>query len=779
MLTNLMKSRQWVTSLQPLNIQGFLLCFILCMIQSAGYSSIRSTINLALHKAVSADTEEEPATAAVDGNPESYWQSGSSVGDHWIEIELGNLYTIDRVVLPLISGLDSMVVEITQGEKWKTVYAGKPENPLIAFQPVETNKIRLKSIYGKQVRIYEVQVFAYDPQPVFVNQSGYDLQKHKRFTAPLAAEGTRFTLSKVGGDKVLFEGKITHKIGDFTGFSPENDPGPYQIAVHGQRESGISVPFLVGANLIEKVSYKPAVDFMVDVRCWYGDARNYQPTDESADCPHLGVAWRDSHQFSFEIPSLLNLYFANPYAFGTERMLVQGLYLGVREGLPENTPEIVRLIYWAVDIYLRGKVNHTLLKEQLAYFLYAYPWLEAYIPEQVYREARDYLFAIWSNESINRWQWHDIEHSGNLLQTYTILGTGKGQFPPGHSIVPNLMMYEVAKREGRSDADIYFNAAYAQTVWLIEHLDWHDPLTTKGQRQGEHLTIPAFVYFLQHYPEKAPKRLKVKIESWAEVAIARSDNMWDYRRYSDERWIIPTIWPKDTLRFDSPSGFNEPGNIAGFPASALSAVSVIEDPNIQDKLHLLSVAQVDHIFGRNPTGRHFCFDGPTDFEGVELGWFQEHQGGAGILQSARGVLDGSPKETTYPYDPHAGDPGHTEGWVTFNTAWNTSLAYIAGSSTTIKVFDSNFSREISKIKRGRSIGIELVAPLNFDYHHPEEAEILIYKDNDIIPVKLKEVSNSSGVFRGIYQIEDGIEVQKLKVAYGFGWHEKVKKISIR
>ena len=738
--------------------------------------SIASQINLTnlvLNQTVRASSEEEPASAAVDGNPESYWQSAGMVGSHWLEIALDTIHTIDRMVLPLVKGVDSLVAEAWINKQWQVVGHLSDDNPVIAFEPVETKKLRLSSITSPQLRIYEVQVFAYDPQPVLVNQVGYDLNRPKRFTAPLASDGTPFRVVNTEDEASLHKGVIQRNIGDFTDFRPDTW-GTYQIVVEGEEHTGRSVPFWVSPGLIEQVSYQPAIDFMVDVRCWFGDSRSYSPTDSSANCPNYGVAWRDSHQFSFEIPSLLNLYFANPEAFSTERMPVQGLYLGVREELPDNTPEIVRLIYWAVDVYLRGQVNHTLLKEQLAYFLYAYPHLEEYIPRSVYDEARDYLFSIWGNEAINRWQWYDIEHSGDLFQVYDFIGTGKGQFPPGHSIVPNLMMYEVARREGRSDAEKHFRAAYDQTQWLIDNLDWANPRTTKGQRQGEHLTVTALTYFLENYPEQAPKGIQQKILAWADEMIRRSDNLWDYRRYSDERWIIPTIWPD---RPGAENGFNEVGNIAGFPAPALAAIPHLDDTKKQQRLEELAVAYADHIFGRNPTGRHFGFDATTDFAGVELGWFQEYQGGAGILQTARGVLDGSPKETVYPYHPQAGDPGHTEGWVTFNTAWNTGLAYLSSSSTSVKIYDAQFSAKISEAKPGDTIGIELAAPLNFDPEKVEQAQVVIQAKGELTTVTLTETGKNSSRFRATWKINEPAE--ELVVSYGLGWHQKASTISIQ
>ena len=752
---------------------GSLVLFLLAETSAVGQVGLT---NLALNQKVTASSSEEPAPAAVDGNPESYWQSGGMIGNHWLEVRLDTVYTIDRIVLPLVLGTDSLRAEVWANDRWQTVGYLPADNPMIAFAPVATNKLRLRSRQSPQLRIYEVQVFAFNPQPVFVNQVGYDLNRPKRFTAPLATDGTPFRIVSSEDNTALFEGEIEGRVGDFTDFRPESSE-TYVVEVRGDSSTGRSVPFWVSPGLIERVSYPPAVNFMVDVRCWFGDSRAYRPSDSSANCPYLGVAWRDSHQFSFEIPSLLNLYFANPAAFATDRMPVQGMYLGLSEKLPTATPEIVRLIHWAVDIYLRGEVNHTLLKEQLAYFLYAYPHLEEYIPRSVYDEACDYLFTIWENEEINRWQWYDIEHSGNLLSVYDFIGTGKGQFPPGHSIVPNLMMHEVAKREGRSDHKRYFRAAFAQTEWLLNNLDWNDPRTTKGQRQGEHVTITALTYFLKNYPEKAPAGIAEKIEAWADVMISRSDNPWDYRRYSDDKWIIPSINPGAGFGEASVMGFNEVGNIVGFAAPVFAAIPYVKNEKQQQRLEEMAIAYVDHVFGRNPTGRHFSFDATTDFAGVELGWYKELPGGAGMLQTARGVLNGSPKETTYPYDPYAGDPGHTEGWVTFNTAWNTGLAYLSSSSTVVRVYDRQFSREITQASVRDSIGIELVAPLNFDPKKAERVSVMVQHKGGRSEVMLTETGENTARFRTTWLV--GEPYEEITISYGMGWHRKEAALAIQ
>ena len=734
---------------------------------SIGYANAQS-YNIAQDRPISGFPviESNPFENLVDGNDVSCWYLPDAVRTKYVEIDLADESRVDRVLLKNHNGIEHIRVLARSGNQLTEVFdGGLPESHLIAFDPVKASAIRLEftkepKVHGHKADIYigEVEVYAYEPQPVMVNQTGYNTMGAKRFTAPLAAEWTPFKVVD-STNAVVFSGAIVKGVGDFSNFKPDM-PGPYWVEVNGD-EVGRSVPFRIEPYLLERASYFPAMAFMADTRCWYGAADEYAPTDAGSGCPFLGVAWRDSHQFSFELPVLISLYFANPQAFSRDRMPEQSVYRGLREELPAETPEIVKMIYWAVDIYLRGEVNHTLLKSQLAWFVYAWPHLSEYIPRRVYDEAVAYLFPIWGNPEKNRWEWHDIDHSADLFQTYTIIGSGKGQFPPGFSIIPNLMMYEVAKRENRADADRFFEAAYNQTAWLIENLDWNDPATTKGQRMNEYVTLDAFSYFLKKYPKRAPKGLADKLSSWADVAIERADNYWDYRKYAADQWTIPDLLYPDDPKFNPHGTFNEVGNIAGFPVPALAAAWAVEneggDQAKADRLRVMATAHTDHVFGRNPNGRHFSYDAVHDFEGADQGWFREYDGGAGMLQTVRGVLDGSVKEPAYPYNPYGGDPAHTEGWVTFNTAWIMALAYQAADVTSVEFTEVNGDATLHKIPKDGRVRVRLRAPLNLDPSKQEKAfvDVTNQKTGAIATLALQE----DGV-NGLY-FEGELDVRKL------------------
>ena len=246
----------------------------------------------------------------------------------------------------------------------------------------------------------------------------------------------------------------------------------------------------------------------------------------------------------------------------------------------------------------------------------------------------------------------------------------KDNYHPGHSVLPNLLMYEVAKREKRDDAELYFEAAYNQVDWMVKSLDWNDPLTTKGQRMSEHVTMTGLALMLKQYADRAPQGLEQKIEEWKKIVIGRSENMWDFRKLSDIQWV-PT-GPKRTM-------WNEPGNLIGFPACALAALSVTPDSPQNERLREISKAQMDNAFGRNPTGRHFSYDAPREIEGCELGWYKFHRGGIGQLADVVFVFDAAPKNEHYPYNPQVGNVGWYEGWVNFNTCFN--LAWLTWPTT--------------------------------------------------------------------------------------------------
>ena len=574
------------------------------------------------------------------------------------------------------------------------------------------------------------------PAPIYLNQSGFNLGKPKRFTVPTLPDGTPFQVADKVSGEVVYQGTIEKHIGDFSDFNPRS---ANEFVVKAGRFT--SFPFRIGHWWLERVTYQHAVNFMIDSRHYVGTYRK----------PCVGsFGWRDDHHFAFELRTLVPQYLSNPVAY--ERMPSQVTYPKPQTGLwgtlqpyREDAPDVVKLIHWGADVTVTQELTHEFLKGELAYFLYAWPQLKRWLPEQNYRAALRYVLSTWEQSKADREYPYDRSPEHNLFALKTRLGTTKGELPPGHSVMPNLLMYEVARRDKLPDAKKFFDVAYRQVEWMVENLDWEDPQTTKGQRMSEHVTMTGLACFLQLHPDRAPAGLRKKINDWARVAVRRSNNMWDFRRLTDDGRWTPS-GEKHTM-------WNEPGNVVGFPACALAAAPFVDDAKLRARLHELAISHMDICFGRNPCGRHFSYDAPREIEGCDLGWYSHLPGGIGQLANVRFALDGAPKHVHYPYNPGAGNYGWTEGWVNFNTAFNLSLAYMAKADT-----------ELTLQRRGAAVVARLRAPLNFHYERTETARVALhFKDGSMQEVTLDEESQNSEVFTG------ALTPARMPVSAGYGY----------
>lgn len=354
----------------------------------------------------------------------------------------------------------------------------------------------------------------------------------------------------------------------------------------------------------------------------------------------------------------------------------------------QDCPDIIWLMKFAVTRYYDWNVNkginlHALIKGQVAYFLYIYPHISSYVDSAWYQQIRDWLIQQWSVSTCNK-SWYEVSGGINhdLFTTQSKIGTIKGQLPPGYAIVPNLMMYEATNRDGLTSASDFMTAAENNIAWLVDNVDLTNPAYTKGQRMSEYITFHALTYAYELYPSHCPQTTYAKILEIANLLIYRSENYWDYTQYQTEdesESIDSTIWVNPELYSSGLS--NQPGNVAGFMCVAYSLARVISNQTITGRLKELAISHIDHCFGRNPTGRCFDYKATEDFDGAKVGWVQRYAGGLGHLDDVVGVLDGSPKNTNYPFLPD-GDTGYTEGWVAFNTAWNMALAYYRAETTT-------------------------------------------------------------------------------------------------
>ena len=745
-------------------------------------------------KTASASSEipKYPPANAIDGKVSdvSRWVSENSDKPAWLIVDLGSTRKLAGIHLFTGYGAKDVIeafnVEFWSNGKWTAIPSaevrGNKANSLaLAFDQtvtVETDKLRLwipiakvGSARVKEIVVWPSEVGDLPPLPtsitpsgssalskivpIYLNQSGFNLGKPKRFTAPTLADGTRFIVRAAKGGEALAQGVLKDHKGDFSDFNPAGD-AEYVVEAGGL----VSVPFRIGPFWLERVTYQGAVDFMIDSRHYVGNDR--------AKC-RGSYGWRDDHHFAWALQTLVPQYLSNPSAY--ERMPRQVKYeaptdkqlWGALEPYQDDAPDIVKLIHWGADIGVTQGLTHEMLKSQLAYFLYAWPVLKQWLPEQNYKIVRDFAFKTWDESEPDRKYPYDESKENNLLTLKTKIGSTKGALPPGFSVEPNLMMYEVAKRENRLGAEKYFKAAYNQVEWMVKNLDWNDPLVTKGQRMSEFITVTGLSHFLREYPDQAPKGLANKLNEWAKVIIRRSDNLWDFRKLDDaEKW---------TPMGERPQMWNEPGNVIGLPAPILAAREFITDAKDQQRLDELVWSHFDNMFGRNPVGRHFSYDAPREIEGVEHGWYKFHVGGIGRLVDARFVIEGAPKDAHYPYHPEKGDIGWTEGWIQFNTAFDISLAYLAWSES-----------KIDLTRDGDELVIRLQAPLNFDYGKVETGIVTVFSgQGDEERVTVTEDSSSALTFTGRLKLQPGAATKPadkslqfpqgttIKASHGFGY----------
>lgn len=530
-----------------------------------------------------------------------------------------------------------------------------------------------------------------------VNQVGYLTGQAKRFTAPLSEDGTPFIVRPSTGGEVLHRGVIRGGVGDFSGFRPADGSGRYVVEIRGGKlQPGTSDPFLIRGNLWQEQFWQPAVDFLIDTRSVTG-------THPSA---FGGCPWRDGNYYDFIIPSLVLFHMADParsvamprqidWEAGRKRILDPAFKFdpknpesaGVMEAVKRyfteleppspGAPDVVKLIHWGAGYYLmkpetkdpmgdpEKRQIHSQTVEQIAYVVWAWPVLKAWLPQSFHDRCQEFCFAHWK-KSLEIDPWWDPEKYDAPPQGANPMGGRlhpyKGRHAPGHSIVPNLLMHEIAKRTGRTDAAVYLDAAVAQADYIVRKMDWNDPRATKGHRMSEHRTIPNLVWLLQKHPDRAPAGLKEKIRSWAEVAVKRSGNFWDFRRYDEtEHWTIPKL--------------SDVGNWVSFPAIATSASWVIDDPELKSRLRELAASHVDFVFGRNPRLAAAPHKPEMGFPEVERGWPVGHKlNVCARLELCRGSLSSGPGTEMFPFDPD-GPFRHAEGWVNYGASWCVSLAY--------------------------------------------------------------------------------------------------------
>lgn len=593
---------------------------------------------------------------------------------------------------------------------------------------------------------------------IFVNQSGYNSEAPQRFTAVNFAEGARFQVRTVNSDQVLYSGTIEQRIGDFSAMdSPTTEELVIQI---GEVKSD---PFRIGPWWLERVSYQLAMDFMVQSRNHVGNAET--PAGYT-------YAWRDDHHFAFPLRTLVSQFLSHPQAYSrmesrvTYPKPVAGVW-GALKPYDEAAPDIVKLIHWAADTSVTQDLKHEFFKGDLAFFLYAWPWMEGWLDEQDFAAVLEFALTHWAHPAI--YQDYPYDESApdghDLFAVKTAIGSPKGAYPPGFSILPNALMAQVLDRTNDPRAVRFRNAARAQVAWITQHVDVENPALTKGQRMNADLLMSSLAVFARLDPIGLPPDFEQFVQDWSRVVIRRSANLWDFFKLTDEGPWVSYVAGHETK-------WNDQGSVLGMPSAVLSAAGLVTDADQRVRLREIAYAAMDHAFGRNPTGRHFSYDAPREIEGVERGWYSFYVGGVGELDEVPFTFDGAPKAPSYPYNPAVGNIGWTEGWVNFNTAFNRSLAAMADFETDLELRQKEGAFHV-RLRTPWNLDYTLVDPIKLTVTTSggDEELISLVETNPLDPFSVGHrsatMSKSPTAHNGILEVAPGDTVS---VTYGYGYY---------
>ncbi len=601
---------------------------------------------------------------------------------------------------------------------------------------------------------------------IFVNQSGYNAGAPHRFTTVNFDPDAEFIIASATTGEMLHRGNLEGPVGDFTG---ELESSADELVV---RIGGVtSDPFRIGPWWLERVSYEGAMTFAVQSRNYVGNVT--EPASHT-------YAWRDDHHFAFHLRTLVSQYLSHPAAY--HRMASTVTYSepidgkwGVLAPYDESAPDIVKLIHWAADTKVTQQLTHEFFKGDLVFFLYAWPWMSEWLDEQNFRVVCDFALTHWNESEID--QAYPFDESApdghSLFSLKTAIGSEKGPYPPGFSILPNTLMAVVLDRTGDPRADQFREAARQQVAWIVQHIDVENPALTKGQRMSADLLMSSLATFARIDPTGLPPNFDSFIQDWSSVVIRRSANLWDFFQLTDDGHWVAYVDGHETK-------WNDPGSVLALPSAVLAAAELTPDRQQRTRLVEIAYAAIDHAFGRNPTGRHFSFDAPREIEGVERGWYSYYVGGVGQLDDVPFTFDGAPKAPHYPYHPEAGNISWTEGWVSFNNAFNRSLAALA-----------YFESDLSLQRTATGISVQLRAPLNFDYSQPEPVALTVTTSSgDIERIQLLETHPLAREHTGKLPLSQEDEAtphngtleaspgETVKVTYAHGYYQHTAQITV-
>ena len=617
--------------------------------------------------------------------------------------------------------------------------------------------------------------------PPFVNQAGYNLGEVKRFVDFGAPDGTSFQVLSAESNQPVFEGIILNQQGYFTAFNPPSSSDLFVIEVAGR---GRSAPFWVADHLLEKISSKLAYDFFVDVR-GYEDLSAYDMTKVYGGGPS-----RDGGAYGLEAVFEVLFYASNPALFDNWKSEIGD----------HQTADLIDLILWHAEFAAkyfdykgpvanrhgslgyegqpRMQYDYWNALDHLAAVCAAYHiFLKPYLPDEKYRRYRKICLDHWEQyerDKVVRYWTYSTKWVDAGFQEFNEMGNAFGQ-----SVFSNLFMYLSEKNEPDGQADKFLLYAKKSAQDIITNWDYNNPRHMWWIRNAEHITPQALAWFLMVAPEHAPAGALEKLESWALHMKRKTNNFWKYRVHSETEWAHPKT--------------KELGGAPALGGSMFAVSHLLQDPALRS----LGWAQVDFVFGVNPVGAHLSNKSDERvklggyWEGVETGWPQSHPDGYGRLGLVRGTLDGSPLDSHFPVaqplneitgknngEVFGKNAYATEGWNISNRGWMATLSFVTLGSHKVNIYDAARRNEITRVKAGEFITIELTAALDQHWDKPDEGWVLIYADNrPPLKVLVVETGDHTGVFSAKLKA-DYPPGTAVKVAYGFMGFEQSALVTV-
>ncbi len=625
---------------------------------------------------------------------------------------------------------------------------------------------------GEQLKTY----------PPMVNQAGYNLGESKRFVCYGAKDRAKFRIINTHTDRAVYEGEIIGYQGWFSSFNPIASSAEYVIDVEGH---GRSFPFWIADHLMENLSSKLAYDFFVDAR-GFEDNGSYNISQV-----YGGGPTRDVGAYGLETVFEVLQYASNPALFDRWKTEIG----------EDNTADLIDLILWHAEFaYKYVKYNGPVLNrhgslgyegeprmnydywntlDQLAAVCAAYHfYLKAYLPEETYRKYRKVCLENWEEydrHKVVRYWTYSTKWVDHGFQEFNEMGNAFGQ-----SVFSNLFMYLCEKSEDSQDADRFLKWAKESAKDIVENWDFDNPRHMWWIRNAEHITPQALAFFLLVAPEEAPAGARKKLAAWASHIKRKSNNFWKYRVHSESEWAHEKT--------------KELGGAPALGGSLFAASYLLEDPSLRQ----LGWAQIDFVFGINPVGTHLSNKSPERVEiggfwkGVETGWPQSHPDGYGRLGLVRGTLDGSPLNSQFPIaqvleesvgkneGKAFGENAYaTEGWGVSNRGWMATLTFSTLGSHRVRWLDTKSGREISTVRPGQSVEIELRAALNLDWNRADEGWIdIYYGSRQPERLALEETGINTGVFTAKISVPENDSIDAIRASYGYLGFEKETSVKI-